>query len=314
MIPNLCCPIDITNISIAISTSMDVKPRAYTEYQAVIVRSNCGGRDLIKVNECGLFELHANHHAEHDINLFDQEGLYDVNVIGSLFKMWLRNLPEPILSEAIQDELIAKYDDQKQAPGELKEILSKLSPWNYYLLFAITCHLSLLNAYEEKNKMSLNNLFICVGPGLRMKQRCFTWLVGDWRSCWTGCTTEKEALEDEYRVLDGDFLPANDIKERKDSSSSVASNEAVTPPSEVAAKPQSVEPVTHATATGRRKENRPPRLTSGRSKDDTYLMVNRPAHQDLLSTSVAHGRSNSHIPELDLPGKMSPIFAPDATE
>lgn len=229
-----------------------------------------------------------------------------MNVVGSLFKMWLRNLPEPILEEAIQIELITKYEDQKQAPEELKEVLSRLPPWNYYLLFAITCHLSLLNAYEEKNKMSLQNLYICVGPGLRMKQRCFTWLVGDWRSCWTGCNTEKEALEDEYRLFSGDdrktsFSPtASD--EGQDSSESLQKNQLQEPHSQI--QHQDV----------RRKENRPARIDPGKPKDDTHLMPYQNGRLISPLDSPTHGISNSRIPELNLPGKMSPLFAPDVSD
>ena len=78
-----------------------------------------------------------------------------------------------------------------------------LPPWNYYLLFAITCHLSLLTAYADKNKMTYNNLCVCFQPCLKIDAYCFRFLVERWRDCWQGCYTEKDALEDEYRALDG---------------------------------------------------------------------------------------------------------------
>jgi RhoGAP domain len=111
-------------------------------------------------------------------------------------------LPEDILPTSTQDELTSRYAGEQKAPEEVKEVLSQLPPWNYYLLFAITCHLSLLHAYQEKNKMTFNNLFVCFAPALRLNGDCFRWLVGDWRACWLGCATEKEALEEEYRILD----------------------------------------------------------------------------------------------------------------
>ena len=140
---------------------------------------------------------------EFDINLFDADDLYDINIIGSLFKEWLRELPEEILPKDIQERLSLTHDDPTKAPQELKDELSMLPPWNYYLLFAITCHLSLLHAYVDKNKMTFNNLRICFAPALKMNPVCFQWLVCDWRNCWQGCWTEKEALEEEYRILDG---------------------------------------------------------------------------------------------------------------
>lgn len=77
-----------------------------------------------------------------------------------------------------------------------------LPPWNYYLLFAITCHLSLLTACADKNRMTYGNLVICFQPCLRIDNFCFQFLVQKWRDCWQGCWTEKEALEEEYKVLD----------------------------------------------------------------------------------------------------------------
>lgn len=85
----------------------------------------------------------------------------------------------------------------------LRDELSKLPPWNYYLLFAITCHLSLLNSYVGKNKMNFSNLCICFLPCLKMDTFCFQFLVCDWRNCWQGCWTEKQALAEEYAILDG---------------------------------------------------------------------------------------------------------------
>ena len=136
------------------------------------------------------------------MNLFDEEDLYDVNTVGSLFKAWLRELPEEVFPLKIQEELSIAYGSEEKAPQKLRDVLSELPPWNYYLLFAITCHLSLLHAYQDKNKMTYQNLYICFAPALKMNGDCFRWLVADWRNCWKGCVTEKRYLEEEYRQID----------------------------------------------------------------------------------------------------------------
>src|SRR2546423_10873020 len=74
-----------------------------------------------------------------------------------------------------------------------------LPPFNYYLLFAITCHLSLLHSFADKNKMDYRNLCICFQPCLKIDGFCFQFLVQDWKNCWQGCWTEIEYLEEEYR-------------------------------------------------------------------------------------------------------------------
>lgn len=141
--------------------------------------------------------------SEGDINLFEEPELYDINIIGSMFKAWLRDLPTEILPKDVQAEVARKCAGATECPKLLKDELSQLPPWNYYLLFAITCHLSLLIAYSDKNKMNFHNLCVCFQPALRIDNFCFQFLVQDWRNCWQGCWTEKEALEDEYRILDG---------------------------------------------------------------------------------------------------------------
>ena len=140
---------------------------------------------------------------EGDIDLFNEHELYDINIIGSMFKSWLRDLPEEILPKATQAKVAREHPDATTVPQMFRDELSMLPPWNYYLLFAITCHLSLLTAYADKNKMTYNNLCVCFQPCLKIETYCFRFLVEQWRDCWQGCFTEKEALEEEYRLLDG---------------------------------------------------------------------------------------------------------------
>jgi RhoGAP domain len=137
---------------------------------------------------------------EHDINLFDEPELYDINTIGSMFKAWLRDLPDEIFPKQVQVKIAEQCMGATKTPQLLKDELSKLPPFNYYLLFAITCHLSLLHSFADKNKMDYRNLCICFQPCLRIDGFCFQFLVQEWKNCWQGCWTEKEFLDEEYRV------------------------------------------------------------------------------------------------------------------
>ena len=136
---------------------------------------------------------------EYDINLFEEPELYDINTIGSMFKSWLRELPDEIFPKATQQKIAEHCAGATKTPQLLKDELSMLPPFNYYLLFAITCHLSLLHSFAEKNKMDYRNLCICFQPCLKIDGFCFQFLVQDWKNCWQGCWTEKEFLEEEYR-------------------------------------------------------------------------------------------------------------------
>ncbi|KAF2645817.1 hypothetical protein P280DRAFT_486906 [Massarina eburnea CBS 473.64] len=136
-----------------------------------------------------------------DIDLIAEDDLNDPNVIGSLFKNWLRQLPDEIFPKATQSRIQQECQGAKTTPQLLKDELSRLPPFNYYLLFAITCHISLLHSCSEFNKMNYNNLCICFQPAIRIDAFCFQFLILDWRNCWQGCWTEKEYLVEEVKLL-----------------------------------------------------------------------------------------------------------------
>ena len=124
-----------------------------------------------------------------------------------MFKSWLRDLPDEILPKNTQKEIEKAYDPSsppRSAPQELKDALSNLPPYNYYLLFAITCHISLLHSCSAGNKMTYHNICVCFPPCMKIEQFCFKYLVLDWRNCWQGCWTEKEWLADEEQIREAE--------------------------------------------------------------------------------------------------------------
>ena len=150
------------------------------------------------------------------------DDLYNPDNIGSILKSWLRELPTQIMPKERQKKLAEELEKDnpeyqkigQPTPQKLRDALSDLPPFNYYLLFAVTCHLSLLLSHKEKNKMDLNNLSICIGPCLELDRWLFNYLVGDWRHCWQGCFTEKLYLEGEKAYEEGReyTLPSLPIK------------------------------------------------------------------------------------------------------
>lgn len=139
---------------------------------------------------------------EYDIDLFEQDDLYDINIIGSMLKAWLRELPDELFPKTSQDRIAREAGGLEEVPQLLIDELSNLSPFNYYLLFAITCHLSLLLAHSDKNKMDYRNLCICFQPCMKIDAYCFKFLVCNWRECWKGCKTEQYYVEQEYMLFD----------------------------------------------------------------------------------------------------------------
>ncbi|OAQ84354.1 rho GTPase activator [Purpureocillium lilacinum] len=139
---------------------------------------------------------------QYDVNLFEEDELYDINIIGSMLKAWLRELPDELFPKEAQERVARECAGSTEVPQMLIDELSNLSPFNYYLLFAITCHLSLLLAHSDKNKMDFRNLCICFQPCMKIDAFCFKFLVCDWRDCWKGCKSEAKYIESEYRLFD----------------------------------------------------------------------------------------------------------------
>jgi RhoGAP (GTPase activating protein)-like protein len=140
-----------------------------------------------------------------DIDLLAEDELYDVNAISSMFKAWLRDLPDEVFPKSIQHKVsatVGNLSEQQGAPEILKTELSNLPPFNYYLLFAVTAHITMLLNASKENKMTFHNLCVCFMPALKMEMPCFTWLILDWKNCWQGCATERDFMEREYDFLE----------------------------------------------------------------------------------------------------------------
>ncbi|KAI3342650.1 hypothetical protein F4824DRAFT_115197 [Ustulina deusta] len=138
---------------------------------------------------------------EYDVDLFAQEDLYDINIIGSMLKAWLRELPDELFPKEAQERIARNCAGSEKVPQMLIDELANLPPFKYYLLFAVTCHLSLLLAHSEKNKMDFRNLCICFQPCMKIDAFCFKFLVCDWRHCWQGCKNEAKYIEEEYKLF-----------------------------------------------------------------------------------------------------------------
>lgn len=119
-----------------------------------------------------------------------------------MLKAWLRELPDELFPKAAQERVARECAGAETVPQMLVDELSNLPPFNYYLLFAITCHLSLLLAHSDRNKMDFRNLCICFQPCMKIDAFSFRFLVCDWRDCWKGCLNEPKYIEEEYQLFD----------------------------------------------------------------------------------------------------------------
>ncbi|XP_078279649.1 rho GTPase-activating protein 45-like isoform X2 [Rhinoraja longicauda] len=104
--------------------------------------------------------------------------------ISNVLKLYLRQLPEPIMLFRLYHDLMGLAKESLQASGDrrnkaaavdkedmllatrLKELLKELPPANKTTLRYIVRHLSRISALEQQNKMSPSNLGIVFGPTL----------------------------------------------------------------------------------------------------------------------------------------------------
>lgn len=201
-----------------------------------------------------------------------------------MFKAWLRELPDELFPKETQAMIAEKCEGATTAPQLLKDELSKLPPYNYYLLFAITCHLNLLHSYVDQNKMDYRNLCICFQPCMKIDAFCFHFLVCDWKNCWQGCWTEKEYVQIE-KEMDEKEQAAAQAKEEAESELH-ASDRAISSSgsSQPAAEEESQRPPSRP-ETSRGRKQRPKEINTG--------------------ATSSHTRSISQLPELGPP--LSPI-------
>ena len=217
-----------------------------------------------------------------------------------MFKAWLRQLPSEILPKEVQARIAEQCAGATEVPQFFKDELSSLPPWNYYLLFAITCHLSLLTAYAAKNKMTYSNLCICFQPALKIDAFCFHFLVQDWRNCWQGCWTEKEALEAEYSILNGDVPSTSGSWTGNGGNSSAGSTT-------VAEERSLASASSHKTSMGGRSQQaRPPPLSLIMTSDD-HSSGSTSSEGSSNQNGYAHTTSRTELPELAPFMPLSPI-------
>ncbi|XP_040908393.1 rho GTPase-activating protein 22-like [Toxotes jaculatrix] len=94
----------------------------------------------------------------------------DVHTVASLLKLYLRQLPEPLVPYSrYQDFLLCGQrlmSDRTQGLGELRNLLHELPVANFNLLNFICQFLNEVQSYSDNNKMSDQNLATVFGPNI----------------------------------------------------------------------------------------------------------------------------------------------------
>lgn len=91
----------------------------------------------------------------------------DVNVVSSLLKSFIRNLPEPLLPNEMYHSFInADKLTGQQRLIELKQLLMRIPLFNYETMRHLLRHLHIVSAHANVNLMDPRNLAIVFGPSV----------------------------------------------------------------------------------------------------------------------------------------------------
>uniref|UniRef100_A0A3Q3ID67 Rho GTPase activating protein 24 n=1 Tax=Monopterus albus TaxID=43700 RepID=A0A3Q3ID67_MONAL len=94
----------------------------------------------------------------------------DVHTVASLLKLYLRELPEPVIPFHKYDEFLTCTKllgkDDEMGMKELRRLVESLPPVNYNLLKYICRFLDEVQSYSGVNKMSVQNLATVFGPNI----------------------------------------------------------------------------------------------------------------------------------------------------
>ncbi|XP_040269613.1 unconventional myosin-IXa isoform X1 [Bufo bufo] len=108
-------------------------------------------------------ELRQNLDADIDgVNLDD----YNIHVIASVFKQWLRELPNPLMTFELYEEFLRSMGlgDRKETVRRVYSVIDQLSRTHLSTLERLIFHLVRIAQQEETNRMSANALAIVFAP------------------------------------------------------------------------------------------------------------------------------------------------------
>ncbi|CAG8716084.1 12620_t:CDS:2 [Dentiscutata erythropus] len=167
-----------------------------------------------------------------DLN-FLQSSREDPHVVATLLKMYLRELPEPILTEELLPDFgacVAKHTNSdlnaippaiipgsgtrqmstayftaptvvpETLPHDLATIISRLPPYHFYTLRALFSHLARVDSNNDVNKMTLSNLGLIFCPSLGIGSILFKSFICHLDIVFgKGCNSEEAEIELEKR-------------------------------------------------------------------------------------------------------------------
>jgi Rho GTPase-activating protein 1 len=184
-----------------------------------------GQKYIVWKDNDALLQLPPYPHAEHQDDIvaeIDARDAYSVFMAAALIKAWYAELRQPIFPQACYHDLKRLYGNPDDIPDleRLQELFSPTSEWSFLpaisreiLVKHLLPTLSAVAAREEQNKMTAENLAVCIAPALlhgpdqledakmsSIVRRIFTEAIESWsqglrEACGENEATFREALE-----------------------------------------------------------------------------------------------------------------------
>jgi len=129
--------------------------------------------------------LKIQYNRRQSVNLSD----YDLAVVTSLLKQYLRELPDPILTS----DLLSKFEDASEAQNiELTKLLiAELPLCNKHTLTWLIVHFTSIIENEKYTKMNTTNVGCVLCPVLQMSPKLFSFLVTKRNNLFSGAILHK---------------------------------------------------------------------------------------------------------------------------
>ncbi|KAI9006097.1 hypothetical protein BC832DRAFT_468798 [Gaertneriomyces semiglobifer] len=155
--------------------------------------------------------LKAGFDSEGDVDLVGSGEYYDVHAVAGLLKLYLRELPSPILTKDLQRSFLHVMDlpDRTDRVTELSRLCSLLPLCNYLLLKTLIAHLVRVVRRCDINKMTVRNVGIVFSPTVGVPAGVFGLMMSEfWGVFWWDGREETRAgaIED---AQPGKVDPAN---------------------------------------------------------------------------------------------------------
>ncbi|KAF9145477.1 hypothetical protein BGX30_008694 [Mortierella sp. GBA39] len=163
------------------------------------------------VDEVGLYRVPGSHanvqklkrmfDTGKDYNLLTMDAI-DANDIATLLKLYLRELPSPLLPPTLLEQFQSLLTTDRHICHTLRGILIRLPRPNYVVLSYLCHHLSKIASHSDKTKMTVSNLGVVFAPTLSIGSVLFKALLGGF---YDGADTP-ENMEKGLKIVWGGLL------------------------------------------------------------------------------------------------------------